>query len=186
MGLGPGFGGWLRQRSRWMKGWMQTWNVHMRRPIRLWRDAGAKGFLTLNILVGGNVLTALTFPVLAATIAIDLLAHLGMTRWSAANSVTPLHLITIIAGFASTIAIGLTGLARRGQLRHGWILLLTPLYWGCLSIAAWRALIQLLSNPYRWEKTEHGLSRRVHTNGGLRPSKFAASAVSINRRRSYR
>ena len=180
------FGGWLRQRSRWMKGWIQTWNVHMRRPVRLWRDAGAKGFLTLNILVGGNVLTALTFPVLVATIAIDLLAHLGMTRWFAANSVTPLHLTTIIAGFASTIAIGLTGLARRGQLRHGWILLLTPLYWGCLSIAAWRALIQLLSNPYRWEKTEHGLSRRVHTNGGLRPSKFAASAVSINRRRSYR
>ena len=39
------FGGWLRQRSRWMKGWMQTWSVHMRRPWRLWRDAGAKGFL---------------------------------------------------------------------------------------------------------------------------------------------
>jgi cellulose synthase/poly-beta-1,6-N-acetylglucosamine synthase-like glycosyltransferase len=182
------FGGWVRQRSRWMKGWMQTWSVHMRRPDRLWRDAGAKGFFTLNTLIGGNVLTALTFPILAGTIAIDLLAHFGMTRWFAASSVTPLHLSTIIAGFVSAIVIGLMGLARRGQLRHGWILLLTPLYWGCLSIAAWRALYQLLTEPYRWEKTEHGLSRRVQANvgPGLRPPRFAASVAPINRRRSYK
>jgi cellulose synthase/poly-beta-1,6-N-acetylglucosamine synthase-like glycosyltransferase len=180
------FGGWLRQRSRWMKGWMQTWSVHMRQPGRLWRDAGLKGFFTLNTLVGGNVLTALTYPILAATLAVDLLAQFGMMRWLAASPVMPLHLVTIAAGFASTIAIGLTGLARRGQLQHGWILLLTPIYWGCLSIAAWRALYQLLTEPYRWEKTEHGLSRRIQANAGLRPPRFAASAAPIDRKRSYR
>ena len=158
----------------------------MRQPGRLWRDAGPKGFFTLNTLVGGNVLTALTYPILAATLAVDLLAQFGMMRWLAASPVTPLHLVTIAAGFASTIAIGLKGLARRGQLQHGWILLLTPLYWGCLSIAAWRALIQLLIDPYRWEKTEHGLSRRIQANVGLRPPRFAASAAPINRKRSYR
>jgi hypothetical protein len=51
------------------------------------------------------------------------------------------------------------GLARRGLLGEAWILALTPLYWICLSIAAWRALYQLLTEPYRWEKTEHGLAR---------------------------
>jgi cellulose synthase/poly-beta-1,6-N-acetylglucosamine synthase-like glycosyltransferase len=176
-------GGWLRQRSRWMKGWMQTWSVHMRQPARLWRDAGPKGFFTLNALVGGNVLTALTFPILAATLVIDLLAQFGMTRWFAASPVTPLHLVTVVAGLASTIVIGLMGLARRGQSRHGWILLLTPLYWGCLSIAAWRALIQLWSDPYRWEKTEHGLSV---SRAERHPPGYATGTLAGKRKRSYR
>jgi cellulose synthase/poly-beta-1,6-N-acetylglucosamine synthase-like glycosyltransferase len=159
------FGGWLRQRSRWMKGWMQTWSVHMRRPRRLWREAGAKGFFTLNTVVGGNVLTALAFPVLAA----DMLARAGGgAGWFAASPVMPLYLITIVAGFVSTIVVGLMGLARRGQLRQGWILALTPLYWACLSIAAWRALYQLLTEPYRWEKTEHGLSPQIRSNAASR------------------
>ncbi|HVV42829.1 MAG TPA: glycosyltransferase [Nitrobacter sp.] len=156
------FGGWLRQRTRWMKGWMQTWSVHMRAPVRLWREAGPAGFLTLNAIIGGNVLTALTFPVLVA----DLLGVLanrvtGSVHWAAITPITPLHLTAIAAGLISTVAIGLAGLARRGHLRRGWILALTPLYWGCLSIAAWRAVYQFLTDPYRWEKTEHGLSRNI-------------------------
>jgi hypothetical protein len=54
--------------------------------------------------------------------------------------------------------VGLMGLARRGKLRSGWVLARTPLYWACLSIAAWRALWQLWRDPYHWEKTEHGLT----------------------------
>ena len=181
------FGGWLRQRSRWMKGWMQTWGVHMRQPGRLWRESGAKGFLTLNTIVGGNVLTALTFPILTANLTFDLLARFGgMTRWFATGEVTPLHLSTIVAGFVSTIVIGLMGLARRGQLRHGWILLLTPLYWACLSIAAWRALYQLLAEPYRWEKTEHGLSRRTRPGAGSSRQGFAPRIAGPEQRRHYR
>jgi len=65
----------------------------------------------------------------------------------------------IAAGLLSTVLIGLMGLARRGHLRSGWVLAATPLYWACQSIAAWRALWQLWSDPYRWEKTEHGLTQ---------------------------
>lgn len=67
--------------------------------------------------------------------------------------------MTIATGYLSTAVIGLIGLARRGLLREAWVLALTPVYWVCLSIAAWRALYQLLTEPYRWEKTEHGLAR---------------------------
>jgi cellulose synthase/poly-beta-1,6-N-acetylglucosamine synthase-like glycosyltransferase len=179
------FGGWLRQRSRWMKGWMQTWSVHMRRPWRLWRDAGAEGFFTLNAVVGGNVLTALTFPILAVDIAFEMLARSGgMTGWFAASPVAPLYLTTIIAGFVSTIVVGLMGLARRGQLRQGWILALTPVYWVCLSIAAWRALYQLLTEPYRWEKTEHGLSPQIRSNAASQTS--ASRAMATRPRQRYR
>jgi hypothetical protein len=76
------------------------------------------------------------------------------------------------------------GLARRGQLRQGWILALTPVYWVCLSIAAWRALYQLLTEPYRWEKTEHGLSPQIRSNAASQTP--ASHATATRRRQRYR
>lgn len=155
------FAAWLRQRSRWMKGWMQTWSVHMRSPRRLWRDAGIGGFFTLNIIVGGNVLTALAHPFLIGEILIRSMLSTFDSGVSSffAKPYIELYLATIAAGYLTTAVIGLIGLARRGLLHEAWVLLLTPVYWICLSIAAWRALYQLLTEPYRWEKTEHGLAR---------------------------
>ena len=57
---------WLRQRTRWFKGWMQTWLVHMRRPGRLLRDLGLPGFVAFQLIVGGNVLAALVHPLFIA------------------------------------------------------------------------------------------------------------------------
>jgi hypothetical protein len=74
------------------------------------------------------------------------------------GSLAPLHIATVAAGLLSTVVIGLMGLARRGRLHRGWVLAATPFYWACLSIAAWRALWQFWRDPYRWEKTEHGLT----------------------------
>ncbi len=156
------FGPWLRQRSRWMKGWMQTAGVHLRRPWRLWREVGPVKSLGVALIAGGNVLTALVYPLLLVEIAL-----FAMRAGLAANvsdvlqnKLMSLHLAAISAGYLSTAVIGLMGLARRRQMRHAWILLLAPLYWGLLSIAAWRALWQLLREPHRWEKTQHAVSRR--------------------------
>ena len=154
-------GAWLRQRTRWMKGWMQTWIVHMRSPRQLIRQSGLAGFFTLNLLVGGNVLTALAYPVLIAACLLEI----GLTAAGSdaiemfADPFAGLHVATIAAGYLSTVAVCLIGLARRRLFHHAWVLLLTPFYWACLSVAAWRALIQLFRDPYRWEKTEHGLAR---------------------------
>ena len=155
------FGAWLRQRSRWMKGWMQTWSVHMRSPLQLWRDAGPGGFFTLNILVGGNILTALAHPLLLGELLIRSVMSLFDDNVSSffAKPFIELYLATIAAGYLTTVIVGLIGLAKRKLLSEAWILALTPLYWICLSIAAWRALYQFLTEPYRWEKTEHGLAR---------------------------
>jgi cellulose synthase/poly-beta-1,6-N-acetylglucosamine synthase-like glycosyltransferase len=155
------FGAWLRQRSRWMKGWMQTWSVHMRSPRRFWRDAGAGGFFTLNIIVGGNVLTALAHPFLIGEILMRSVLSAFDSDVSSffSKPYIELYLATIAAGYLTTTVIGLIGLARRGLLHEAWVLMLTPVYWICLSLAAWRALYQLLTEPYRWEKTEHGLAQ---------------------------
>jgi cellulose synthase/poly-beta-1,6-N-acetylglucosamine synthase-like glycosyltransferase len=155
--LGP----WLRQRTRWLKGWMQTWLVHMREPRMLVRDLGPAGMLTFQLVVGGNVLAPLVQPIFVACIAYTLMsdAVLFGTDGPLVASLTWLFGITIGAGYLSSIALGALGLRQRGLLATAWVLVFTPIHWLLLSLAAWRALFQLLSDPYRWEKTEHGLAR---------------------------
>lgn len=53
---------WLGQRTRWLKGWIQTYLVHMREPRRLWRELGARRFVGLQVLMGGLILSALVHP----------------------------------------------------------------------------------------------------------------------------
>jgi hypothetical protein len=152
---------WIRQRTRWFKGWMQTWLVHMRHPIRLARDLGPGGFLTFQLVVGGTVLSALVHPLFIALFSYAVATN----RLFPANATLADALLAglcggaLVAGYLTSAALGLIGLKRRGLLRHGWVLLLMPLHWLLLSVAAWRALWQLLRDPFRWEKTAHGLAR---------------------------
>jgi cellulose synthase/poly-beta-1,6-N-acetylglucosamine synthase-like glycosyltransferase len=152
---------WLRQRTRWFKGWLQTWGVHMRRPWRLYRELGAGGFAAFHLTVGGTVLAALVHPFFLLLLIADFLN--GTLTVESASLATTLHkslaLTTLLSGYLGSALLGLVGLARRGMLRNGWVLLTIPLYWLLLSFAAWRALIQLLIAPHRWEKTEHGGAR---------------------------
>jgi cellulose synthase/poly-beta-1,6-N-acetylglucosamine synthase-like glycosyltransferase len=154
----PGrFGPWLRQRTRWFKGWMQSFLVHMRSPRRLVRELGWPGFAVFQLLVGGTVLAALVHGLFAVRLGWRLATTLPE------DSVPILWLsldaTMLLFGYAVSVGLGIVGLVRRRLLGCAWALLLTPLYWLLLSLAAWRALFQLLCDPYRWEKTEHGVAR---------------------------
>jgi cellulose synthase/poly-beta-1,6-N-acetylglucosamine synthase-like glycosyltransferase len=156
---------WLRQRTRWFKGWTKTWLVHMWAPLRLLRDLGPAGFVTFQLVVGGNVLAALVYPLFIAGALYELATAVpGTTQGPAATLLAGLHAATLVAGFLASAFVGWLGLMRRGLGATAWVLVLIPLHWMLLSLAAWRALYQLLRDPYRWEKTEHGLahsSRRL-------------------------
>lgn len=155
------FGPWLRQRTRWFKGWMQTWCVHMRQPLRLLRELGPTGFLALQLVVGGNVLAALIHPLFLVGL-VFLLTHglpAGYGDDPAIAALTILYGVSACVGYISSALLGWLGLTRRGLRTTAWILLFTPLNWLLLSLAAWRALYQLAVAPYRWEKTEHGLAK---------------------------
>lgn len=153
--LGP----WLRQRTRWFKGWMQTWSVHMRQPRRLLRELGLRGFLAFQLIVGGSALAALLHPLFVAGLIGAMLAESAHT--GAAGAATHAGVIgaVVVLGYAASAFVGFVGLRRRGLTGSAWVLLLTPLHWLLLSIAAWRALFQLAVAPYVWEKTEHGLAK---------------------------
>ena len=151
-------------------GWLQTWLVHMRSPRQLIRELGWSGFAVFQLMVGGTVLAALVHSLFAAAMLIQLAPGNGPI------SMTSLHFVVFVGGYLVSGVLGTMGLARRGLLGCAWALLLMPLYWLMLSLAAWRALYQLLRDPYRWEKTEHGLAKTSRLAGhGERPPALAAN-----------
>ena len=129
----------------------------MRSPVRLARELGLPGFVVFQLLVGGTVLAALVHaPFAAGLVWIFATAPLDD---AVAQVLLGFDAASLISGYMISATLGLVGLARRGLLDCSWALLLMPVYWLLLSVAAWRALYQLMRAPYRWEKTEHGLAR---------------------------
>src|SRR5262249_27211111 len=144
------FGPWLRQRTRWFKGWMQTWLVHMRQPGRLMRDLGPAGFLAFQLIVGGNALAALVHPLFIGTLAYSVSSGsmLGHGDDAIGPILASVYGTTAVVGYLTSAFLGWLGLMRRGLVPMAWVLLLTPLHWVLLSLAAWRALYQLVFAPY--------------------------------------
>jgi cellulose synthase/poly-beta-1,6-N-acetylglucosamine synthase-like glycosyltransferase len=150
---------WLKQRSRWYKGYLQTWLVHMRRPGRLWRELGPAGFIGFNLFVGGTPLLALANPVFWALTAVWFLAQPPIV---AALFPTPLYYAGMLClAFGNALFLYATIVSAHLTGRASLVIaaLLSPIYWAMMSIAAVKALVQLVSVPSFWEKTVHGLDR---------------------------
>jgi len=171
------FSPWLRQRTRWFKGWMQTWCVHMREPVKLWRDLGPRGFGAFQLVVGGNVLAALVHPIFMVTTIAAVAAGIPAASAGDASAViAALYGLSLLTGYTSSAVLCCIGLSRRGLRRSAWVLLLMPLHWFLLSLAGWRALYQLLAAPYAWEKTEHGLAKHSR-----RAARLVESLLALER-----
>jgi hypothetical protein len=152
---------WLKQRTRWYKGWMQTWGVHMRAPGRLAHDLGWRGFLTVQVLLGVAILSSLVHPVSLGLLVVVLASATaaGADFGPSGSLVFQTTVVACIGGHLSAILVGAVALCRRPLDGAAPALLLIPLHWFLLGLAAWRALIQLFRSPSSWEKTEHGLAR---------------------------
>ncbi|MFG1202075.1 glycosyltransferase [Xanthobacter aminoxidans] len=165
---------WVGQRTRWLKGWAQTLLVHGRRPRALMRDLGPGGTLALMLLTAGPYAAALVHPLCLALFIADIVRGVaGLPCTHMAEVVTSaLTYTTLVAGYAGAAATMTVGLGRRG-MRPGWRTIVgIPFYWLLLSVAAWRAVIELIRRPYHWQKTEHGAAHRGG-GGGLRSSASA-------------
>lgn len=137
---------WMPQRGRWIKGYLQTWLVLMRRPGQTCREMGGLNFLAMQLSLGGAILTPLSHALLIALMLIIAAAPdlaIGSTGWSL---------------FASGYAVSLIGdLAAPGpwSWQRGLAVLTKPLYWPLLSIAAILAVWDLAKRPHFWAKTPH-------------------------------
>ncbi len=157
------FVNWVKQRSRWYKGYLQTFFVNFRNPAELRREMGWKGLLHFTIFVGGTPILAMLNPVFWVMTALWFIAHpvfilrifpapvyyLGLASWVFGNFI--LVYLTLLSCRAT----------RRGEFL--WAVLSVPLYWLMMAMAAAKALWQLVGTPTFWEKTVHGLHQRPET-----------------------
>ncbi len=158
---------WMKQRRRWLKGFLHTWLVHMRSPGALIRQTGFAGFCVVQCMSLGVFASALLHPFLLAH-AIWFFAS-GEARQQLA---LPLHGLAIglngailVVGYGAAILCARAGLRRLGYRGWAGTLMTMPFYWLLLTPAAWLALWDFLVRPHHWHKTTHGLSalmRRPH------------------------
>ncbi len=150
---------WIRQRSRWIKGYMQTWLVHNRNPIKSLSKLGLKSWLSYQFFIGGSIFTFLSTPLMWVM-------FLGwfITRASWLESLFPdwvlyMGLFNLLIGNALGIYLNLVAVFQRRYFDLLLYSLLNPVYWLLHSYASYMALWQLFTKPFYWEKTEHGLSK---------------------------
>lgn len=151
---------WLKQRSRWIKGYMQTLGTHSRHPIRLVREAGPTATCTFLTLCLGTVVSALAYPVFA--VAAFLACYDGSLFASSGvfgSATSALAAAIWIFGTIALLLPPIVGALRRGQPRLIRLLPLLPLYYGLVCIAAWMAVYEYRTRRFAWNKTMHGVAQ---------------------------
>lgn len=150
---------WFRQRSRWIKGYMQTYLVHMRNPVSFALDYGWHS-LIFHLVVGGKISFMFINPILW----IITISYFVLNRYIGAyiEAIYP-AIIFYIAAFSLVMGnficlyTYMIGCAKRGHWSLIKYVFLVPAYWLMISYAAMLALFQLFFKPHFWEKTIHGL-----------------------------
>ncbi len=152
---------WINQRSRWIKGYMQTWLVHMRHPVQLYRKLGFTGFMGFQMFVGFPPFTALINPFLWVSFAVSALFGAQKIAALFPAPVLAMALFDLLIGNAMYVYFNIVAASKRRWYRLVPWGLLAPFYWVLHSVAAYKALSQLITNPHYWEKTQHGTSAQT-------------------------
>lgn len=148
---------WVKQRSRWYKGYLLTWLVHMRKPRATYRQLNWRGLLCLNLFVGGTPLMALLNSVFWAMTVLWFLARPAVLQQLFIAPVYYVGLFCLVFGNLTVIYLNLLTLRKIDRPDLLGTALLSPLYWAMMSLAAAKAVLQLVFKPSYWEKTTHGL-----------------------------
>ena len=176
---------WVKQRSRWLKGYAMTWGVHMRDPVRLWRDLGPWRFWAFQIQFFGSLSQYLLAPVLWSFWLLTFgiwhpmasVLDAGVGGWAA----TFLFGLFILSE-GITIAVGLYA-TRGAKHRHlmAWVPTL-HIYFPLGCLAGWKAIYEVVVKPFYWDKTVHGLfdAGATEAEGGGAGSGEAAEGGTIS------
>lgn len=143
---------WLNQRTRWIKGHIQTWLVLMRNPGRTAREMGLAGFASMQLMMGAGVIAAFVHGPLAFIVMIAALSPYDL--------LTTADFVLALCGYSVAMLAALTACALSNTLSHARAALTMPFYWPLASLAAYRALFELVFRPHHWAKTKHGVSPR--------------------------
>ena len=163
---------WIRQRSRWIKGYMQTWLVHMRKPGKLYKELGLKGFVGYQAMVLGTPLVPLLNPIFWVMLIAGYLYQEGFVASMFPGVIYYIAALQLFLGNFLFVYSNITGVyevirksEERGKMHISYAIvfsgILLPIYWLLMSVAAYKALFQLINKPFYWEKTQHGLTKQT-------------------------
>ena len=146
---------WVKQRSRWLKGYAVTWLVHMRDPVALWRQLGAWRFFGVQVLFLGTLVQFALAPLLWSFWLV--LLGMGHPLLGALPLVVTMGFAALfLLSEAITLSIGFLALrARHHRHLRLWLPALHA-YFPLAVLAVYKALWELLAAPYYWDKTSHG------------------------------
>ncbi len=148
---------WVKQRSRWYKGYLVTWLVHMRTPRTTARQLGWRGLVCLNLFVGGTPVTALLNIVFWGMTAVWFVARPAAVEALFLPPFYYLGMVCLVFGNAVVAYLNVLAVRRIDRPDLLGAALLSPVYWAMMSVAAAKAVLQLVLDPSYWEKTTHGL-----------------------------
>lgn len=147
---------WVKQRSRWLKGFAITWAVHMRDPVQLWKDLGTARFLAIQALLLASFSQYLFAPLLWTC----WLMLIGFSH--PIQSILPQYgviALMVLFIFSEVMNIAIAAWAVRGQ-EHRHLMCWTPtmhIYYPFGTFAGWKALYETVVKPFYWDKTSHGI-----------------------------
>lgn len=147
---------WIRQRSRWVKGYFQTYLVHMRHPVSLMREIGFGAWWSFQFMVGGTIIYILN-PIFWMLTTLWLFTEWGLIQDLFPGFIFYAAALQLVVGNFVFTYLAVAGSMQRGLHHLVRYALFSPIYWGLMSIGAWMGLWQLFTKPFYWEKTDHGL-----------------------------
>jgi hypothetical protein len=155
---------WVKQRSLWLKGYAITYGVHMRSPLKLLRDLGAWRFFGVQLLFAGTISQFLLGPLLwSFWLLVFGLPHPldGVLSPNVALTFAGIFLLSEIIGITVS-AITVTSAGKRDLIK--WTPTLHP-YFPLAALAAYKAVIELATKPFYWDKTSHEKFAPTPSNG---------------------
>jgi len=149
---------WTAQRSRWFKGWLQTWLVLMRDPLQLIGEMGLGAFLVFQLMVGGMLISSLLHPLIILFLGLGIVAMLEAPATAIPPGVLALFIIdgvNILGSYLIFLGLGIGSMIDHEKRLVGRRWTMVPAYWLMTSYAAWRAVAELRTRPFVWNKTPH-------------------------------
>jgi len=146
---------WIKQRSRWVKGYIQTYLIHNREPIKLMKKLGLKNSIHFHLLIGSTPICQLINPLYWLMALLWIVVRPSGFNQFFPTPIFAMGILCLFIGnftFAYTSAIACTRRGFGSLTKYG---LAMPIYWVLLSIGAWRGFLQLITNPHYWDKTKH-------------------------------
>ena len=170
---------WISQRTRWIKGYIQTYFVHMRKPSELMKSIKKPHLLTFQLVVGGKILSMIINPILWMLTIVYFVFRPIIGDFIESFYLTPILYIgvtTLFIGNFLYMYYYVIGCAKRGRYDIILYAALIPLYWLAMSIAAVKAGIEFIRKPHYWAKTKHGLHMNNHEES---PTSISMPSVVI-------